>query len=168
MIILCGIVGILVAKKKGNKAEKKEKASEDSTSVANKGQDNKEDDVTAYASSSSSDSDTAMVFSGRRKVPTLVLTDVNDSNRRYKAPLTDDIAVGRRSDQGCKIVIPDQSVSKKHCVFSYSRGVLYVSDAGSKNGTLVDGEEIDGNTRVEDGSRVTLGDVELRVEIRDA
>ena len=167
VIIVGGIVGFVLAKKKKGEKAEQGKLSDDDTSAVRPNPVFEDNDVTEYASSSS-DNDTALVFSARKRIPTLVLTDVGDPNRRYKAPLTDDIAVGRRSDQGCKIVIPDQSVSKKHCIFSYTRGVLYVTDAGSKNGTLIDGEEISGNARVEDGSRITLGDVELRVEIKDA
>lgn len=109
---------------------------------------------------------TAMVFN--TKPPMLVLSNADDPNESYKAPLTGQVLVGRRSDMGCAIVIPDQSISKKHCVFRYENRTLFVSDAGSKNGTVLNGRAITQETRIDNGSVVKLGNVELKVEIRNA
>lgn len=117
--------------------------------------------------------DTAVVFSNqKKKTPVLILTNVGTPNERYKSALIGPITVGRSSNMGCNIIIPEntptKTVSKKHCIFTYDGNALYVADAGSKNGTLVNGVLAEGRTRVESGNTITLGDVELRVEIKNA
>jgi hypothetical protein len=44
-----------------------------------------------------------------------------------------------RSERQADIVIPDDSVSKRHCLFEVKAGGLSVTDCGSTNGTKVGG-----------------------------
>lgn len=46
-----------------------------------------------------------------------------------------------RSGQ-CDVVIPHESVSRKHCQIDYRDGELYVTDLGSINGVAIDGQTI--------------------------
>ncbi len=63
------------------------------------------------------------------------------------------IAVGRAAEND--LVIPEYSISGKHCIFSYESRTLAVEDVGSLNGTMVGEIRIAPSTRV----RLTSGDV---------
>jgi S-DNA-T family DNA segregation ATPase FtsK/SpoIIIE len=47
-----------------------------------------------------------------------------------------------RSEKQADIVIPDDSVSKRHCLFEVGAGGVAVTDCGSTNGTKVDGRPL--------------------------
>jgi hypothetical protein len=47
-----------------------------------------------------------------------------------------------RSEKQADIVIPDDSVSKRHCLFEVKAGGVAVIDCGSTNGTKVDGRAL--------------------------
>lgn len=68
--------------------------------------------------------------------------------------------VGRAADD---VVLDDPTVSRHHLTVAPAEGGLLVTDAGSANGTLVDGEHIDGSLVVRPGSSIRLGETELRV-----
>jgi len=54
------------------------------------------------------------------------------------------IVLGRADE--CDIPIPDDSVSKRHCVFETKGGAVTVTDVGSTNGTMIDDKPLAGNT----------------------
>lgn len=60
-----------------------------------------------------------------------------------------------RSGQ-CDVVIPHESVSRKHCQIDYQDGELYVTDLGSINGVTLDGQKITPNKPVKFQSFFTL------------
>ncbi len=60
-----------------------------------------------------------------------------------------------RSGQ-CDAVIPHEAVSRKHCQIDYRDGELYVTDLGSINGVLVDGQKITPNKPVKFQSFLTI------------
>ena len=67
----------------------------------------------------------------------------------------------------CDIVIPDDSVSSQHAKLTRREGVWVLTDLGSTNGTLVDGEKIDGDVPLAPGAFVRFGDVQLVFEPTD-
>ena len=68
------------------------------------------------------------------------------------------IAVGRGPDND--IVLPDKSVSSRHCEIRIAGGGFYIADAGSSNGTWLNGREI-GKTQLLPGDKVKVGDTVL-------
>lgn len=54
------------------------------------------------------------------------------------------------------VVIPHEAVSRKHCQIDYRDGELYVTDLGSINGVLIDGQKISPNRPVKFQSFLTL------------
>ena len=64
----------------------------------------------------------------------------------------DDPAVVGRSSQA-QVGLTDPEVSRRHARLDLDRGVLYVSDLGSSNGTFLNGKPVD-----EDGIEVRTGD----------
>jgi len=67
------------------------------------------------------------------------------------------IVLGRSGETD--VSIPEYSISKRHCLFDFEPEGIKISDCGSTNGTIVDGERIQvGEQRiVKDGTRVSLG-----------
>lgn len=67
----------------------------------------------------------------------------------------------------CDIVIPDDSVSSQHAKLTRREGVWVLTDLGSTNGTLVDGEKVEGEIPLAPGAFVRFGDVQLVFEPTD-
>lgn len=67
------------------------------------------------------------------------------------------ITIGRTADSD--IVIPEYSISRKHCFISQVDGLYRISDCGSANGTVVDGVVIEKNKphKLQGGECLTLG-----------
>jgi pSer/pThr/pTyr-binding forkhead associated (FHA) protein/tetratricopeptide (TPR) repeat protein len=72
----------------------------------------------------------------------------------------DELVIGRAADN--PVSIPDTSVSRKHALVRKTGDGWAVSDLGSGNGTLLNGEPIADETELNDGDVITLGDTELR------
>jgi putative peptide zinc metalloprotease protein len=89
----------------------------------------------------------------------LVLAD--GSRRR----LTGDVTIGRAADNAVRL--DDPAVSRNHARIRPGTDGPVVEDVGSRYGTWLDGRRLDGDPRrLRDGSRIRLGDQELRVERR--
>lgn len=71
-----------------------------------------------------------------------------------KIPLT----IGRSSD--ADLVLKDDKLSRLHCRISYEKGIYYLEDMGSKNGTTVNGHTIK-RTAVKSGDRILIGDTRI-------
>jgi pSer/pThr/pTyr-binding forkhead associated (FHA) protein len=67
----------------------------------------------------------------------------------------------------CDLVIPDDSVSSQHAKLTRREGVWVLTDLDSTNGTLVDGERIQGEVPIAPGAFVRFGDVQLLFEPTD-
>ena len=72
----------------------------------------------------------------------------------------DELVIGRAADN--PVSIPDTSVSRKHALVRKTAEGWAVSDLGSGNGTMLNGEAIADETQLNDGDVITLGDTELR------
>jgi pSer/pThr/pTyr-binding forkhead associated (FHA) protein len=70
--------------------------------------------------------------------------------------------IGRKDD--CDIYFPDTSLSKRHARLVRDGDTLTLHDAGSKNGTLCNGELVRGPRRLQDGDVIQCGKLEFRVE----
>lgn len=70
-------------------------------------------------------------------------------------------ALGRRLTNA--IVLDDATVSGEHAILYLRDGVWYVRDAGSTNGTVVNGQDVVAPTPVQIGDLLTLGNVQLRL-----
>ncbi|WP_186001880.1 MULTISPECIES: FHA domain-containing protein [Corallococcus] len=70
--------------------------------------------------------------------------------------------VGRSTDN--PICLQDTSVSRKHVTLRKESAGWMVSDMGSGNGTILNGEPISEETLLANGDVITLGDSELRYE----
>jgi len=87
---------------------------------------------------------------------------------RTRVPILEDTTIGRAP--GSTVQVADPAVSRRHARLSVSHGdrdaVVLLEDLGSTHGTWLDDRAVDGPQPVGDGSRIRVGDHELRVERR--
>ena len=93
---------------------------------------------------------------GRKKVDftnATRLVNLADNSAFY---LNGTCLIGR--DRTCNICLPMQSVSGEHAEVYPAKDGWYVADLNSKNGTLLNGEEVFGAFPLYDGDIISIGD----------
>ena len=70
------------------------------------------------------------------------------------------LEIGRECDG---LVLADERVSRRHLRIDYQGGRLLVTDLGSSNGTMLDGEPIDAQVALLPGGTITLGDTTITI-----
>lgn len=84
--------------------------------------------------------------------------DATGAEREH--PLTERLSVGRLPENG--LVLNDTLVSRKHCVFEKRGSVFTVRDEGSRFGTFVNEEKVDGDRPIRFGDTIRVGNTNLR------
>jgi len=79
-----------------------------------------------------------------------------------RMPLRAVSSVGR--DAGNDIVLNDEAASAKHAIVSFADGEWWLEDAGSTNGTLLNGSRIWDRERFHYGDEIAVGRIALRLE----
>ena len=74
-----------------------------------------------------------------------------------------ELILGRGKDAG--VVIDDAKASRRHAMFGYSGGELFVQDLGSINGTFVNGERVE-KRALFPGDAIEIANVRFRAELR--
>jgi two-component system cell cycle response regulator len=72
---------------------------------------------------------------------------------------------GRSED--CTLSLPEAGVSRRHALFRREGEAITVRDAGSLNGTFVNGARLTAEVRLHVGDRVRIGPVRLRYSVED-
>jgi len=88
-----------------------------------------------------------------------------DGKRYYSLPLKKGKwIVGRQPD--CDLSIPHKTVSRNHAEVEVvsDDGQFYLTDLGSRNGTLINGEIISKRTSIKKGDIISFGNSEFRIE----
>ncbi|MHC4741776.1 MAG: FHA domain-containing protein [Planctomycetota bacterium] len=71
--------------------------------------------------------------------------------------------IGRRHD--CDLCIPLEDVSRRHCQLDRNNEALEIRDLGSRNGTFINGRQINGETRVKAGDYLRVGPLTFQFQI---
>lgn len=79
-----------------------------------------------------------------------------------RLPLRAVTAIGR--DAGNDLVINDEAASARHALVEFAAGEWWVEDAGSTNGTLLNGATVRSRERLQYGDELGIGRVALRLE----
>jgi len=66
----------------------------------------------------------------------------------------DEFLIGRGSD--CQIVLPERQVSRHHVRITHESGRYTLHDLGSRNGTHLNGNQIEGSTILQDGDEISI------------
>ncbi len=69
--------------------------------------------------------------------------------------------VGRNT--GCHLCLNSVNISRKHARFLVEKGEIYIIDLDSTNGTLVNNEKIDKQTRLENNFTISFGEFEFKI-----
>ena len=97
----------------------------------------------------------------------IVFTDLS-SGKKYRKTFARQLILGRdpaaRSGES-RMLIADNLVSKTHCVIRSRNNSLAVSDAGSRNGTFVNGARIFEETPLNSGDKLEIGRTSMEIQI---
>lgn len=74
-------------------------------------------------------------------------------------PLEEEIVLGRGNDN--QIIIKDPYISKRHLRIVKDEGDYYLEDFSSANGTYINGEKIMDVVQLENGDRISVGQVDF-------
>lgn len=91
----------------------------------------------------------------------LVLCKKNGLRKSFQLPSTVTV-IGRRED--CDLCIPLMVVSRKHCELNQDQESLTVRDLGSRNGTFLNGQQID-EAQIKAGDQLQVGPLTFAVQI---
>jgi len=92
----------------------------------------------------------------------LVLFKKNGSQKNFS--LASNITVlGRRHD--CDLCIPLGDVSRRHCQLDRNNETLQIRDLGSRNGTFLNGQQVNGETTVKPGDYLQIGPLTFQFQI---
>jgi pSer/pThr/pTyr-binding forkhead associated (FHA) protein len=91
----------------------------------------------------------------------LIIED--DEGRKTVVPLIRvEITIGRQD--GNTIRLTERNVSRRHARLLKENGNVLIEDLGSYNGVRVNGEKINGPTRIKEGDLVEIGDYDLGIQ----
>jgi pSer/pThr/pTyr-binding forkhead associated (FHA) protein len=92
----------------------------------------------------------------------LVLFKKNGSQKNFS--LASNITVlGRRHD--CDLCIPLGDVSRRHCQLDRNDETLQIRDLGSRNGTFLNGQQVNGESTVKAGDYLRIGPLTFQFQI---
>jgi len=98
-----------------------------------------------------------------RPAAKLVVIDGGSTSYRpgHSFPIYGTATIGRGSDNS--IVLQDQFVSAAHAQLTYREGSWWLADLGSRNGTFVNGERVNGEVRLGDGDVLAMGQLKMKL-----
>lgn len=95
------------------------------------------------------------------------LQDLNQPDRVFQYPLFGEVLIGRAAE-GVHIVLSyDRSVSNRQCKVYKKSGRVYVENLSRSNGTCVNGQEIFRETEIRSGDILTMGRLQMKVELAE-
>lgn len=89
-----------------------------------------------------------------RESAMLVLQRGSEAGRRWPLDRTRTLTIGRAEE--CDISLPDRQVSRYHARINWRGDGYQLEDLGSKNGTHVNGEEVQGMIGLQDGDEIQI------------
>lgn len=95
-------------------------------------------------------------------VPTLTIESGSGHPSAVRLAARDRRYLVGRAD-GCDLILFGEHVSREHAAFLRRWDGVVVSDLGSRNGVLVNGQAIPGDLKLADGDRIEVGPVVLRL-----
>lgn len=84
------------------------------------------------------------------------------AGKEFKLPV-DNFVIGR--GDGCHLKPKSDMVSRKHCALAVRDSKLFLEDYGSKNGTYVNGERVEGTIELKMGDELRVGPLDFLILI---
>ena len=91
--------------------------------------------------------------------PVLVVSEGELAGQRWTLD-SDEMLIGRGND--ADIVLPERQVSRYHLKILHRDGRYLLEDLGSKNGTFLNGQQVQGTAPIQDGDEIQIA---LRVRL---
>ena len=85
--------------------------------------------------------------------PVLVVREGQLAGQRWTID-SDEFIIGRGSD--CHIILPERQVSRHHVRITHEDGRYILHDLGSKNGTHLNGVQVQEKARLQDGDEIQI------------
>lgn len=95
--------------------------------------------------------------------PPITLTIDHEGISQSKQFLTPEVVIGR--DPSCEFVIPDETISLRHCNLSYRNRQWWAEDLDSTNGSFVNESQIESPVVLIDGDTLRVGQVYIQIQI---
>ena len=92
----------------------------------------------------------------------LLVVQGRPSGKRLRFP-NGDYYIGRGAE--CQIRPDSEWVSRQHCLLRVARDGVFLRDLGSRHGTLVNGQLLTGERRLEDRDRIQVGPLVFEVHL---
>ncbi|WP_366215032.1 FHA domain-containing protein [Arthrobacter sp. SRS-W-1-2016] len=92
----------------------------------------------------------------------ITLVTTSPSERPGRPPRRE-VAIGRAAEND--VALDDLLVSRRHCVVTSDESRLRVRDLGSRNGTFLDGERVQGTVECPEGALLTVGNTDFRISV---
>lgn len=89
-----------------------------------------------------------------RESAMLVLQRGSEAGRRWPLDRNRTLTIGRSEE--CDIALPDRQVSRYHVRINWQGDGYQLEDLGSKNGTHVNGQEVQGSVPLQDGDEIQI------------
>jgi len=90
----------------------------------------------------------------QRESAMIILRHGAEAGRRWPLHRDEELLIGRQDD--CDIPLPDRQVSRAHARIFWEDESYSIEDLKSKNGTHLNGEEVTGIARLEDGDEIQI------------
>ena len=102
-----------------------------------------------------------------RRTPVLIIMQGAEIGRRHviRQP---SITMGRDPEKADVSVLEDQWISSVHLIITTSGNNIYVEDAGSTNGTFLNGKRISRRKRLAEGDKLMIGKTVFKFTLHDA
>lgn len=111
-------------------------------------------------SSSSQSNETVLLVEAQKTLPPYIVCELNGESKKFiiDRPIT---AVGRDAEN-CEIVVDfDLHIGRKHALIYKKEDSYVLVDLGSKNGTFVNDEKLQGERVLRDGDKIKLATTEV-------
>jgi pSer/pThr/pTyr-binding forkhead associated (FHA) protein len=90
-----------------------------------------------------------------------LLLVIKDKKQVAKAPITGNLFIIGRAPQ-CDLPLDESLASREHVEVVFEKGLYWVRDRASRNGTYVNGEKIKERRRLSDGDEIAVGATRLK------
>jgi pSer/pThr/pTyr-binding forkhead associated (FHA) protein len=104
---------------------------------------------------------TSQQLSGRGVPAIRLRVNVGDQESMIRTFAKSEVTLGR--DPGSDLPLADEAVSVRHALVSFHHGQWWIEDLGSRNGTKLNAERLEGPTVLAHGDEIACGHARIKV-----
>ncbi|MEG1870725.1 MAG: FHA domain-containing protein [Peptostreptococcaceae bacterium] len=98
----------------------------------------------------------------------LIFTKIenNQEEESFRMILEESLSIGRGMNKNDWVITNDQTISQKHCKLYIEKGIVYMIDLNTTNGTFVNKKRMTKPVVINSQDRIRMGVSEYRITIR--